>query len=80
MLESWRPVGLAVKICLRAPGSGDVLMPALALLGRNLTTLGYQFLGISEHVKRLTKAKTFIMDGMATAPSLTGQHLCFQIQ
>ena len=44
----------------------DVLVPVLALLGKDLTLRGYQLFEITKDPERLEKAKTFIVDGLAS--------------
>lgn len=44
----------------------DVPVPVLALLGKDLTLRGYQLFEITKDPERLEKAKTFIVDGLAS--------------
>lgn len=43
----------------------DVPVPVLALLGKDLMVRGYQLFEITKDPKRLEKAETFIVDGLA---------------
>ena len=45
---------------------GDVPVPVLSLLGKNLTIRGYQLFEITKDPARLEKAKAFIVDGLAS--------------
>lgn len=46
--------------------TSNVQAPVLALLGKDLTIRGYQLFEITQDMKRLEKAKRFVVDGLAS--------------
>ena len=46
--------------------TSNVQAPVLALLGKDLTIRGYQLFEITQDMKRLEKAKQFVVDGLAS--------------
>jgi NADPH:quinone reductase-like Zn-dependent oxidoreductase len=64
ILEALSPLGIFFQY--GALDFGDVPVPVLALLGKNLTIRGYQLFEITTDPERLERAKTFIVDGLAS--------------